>query len=173
METITHSNQDFIISRWDKIHILEKQANVLVKHLPNWVVGKQKPNPNANLYSPILSGLDNFNTEVEVAKEGIHKFIQELNSNGDTVSRIVLWIYQSNDMDALPHPSNGPLSGDKFYDNQDFKYVNYIFDDIFKEENHQKQTIFINKFDREYNKRKSFLKKKYFVLVLESPWASL
>jgi hypothetical protein len=182
--TITHSPIDLILKRFDKSVIAEYQGKVLVNYISDWLYYQPVPNQSSivrgeftlgsycKLYSPILSNTNDLDTELKKVYDGIEKFIQYLNSEGKTVSRLECWIDQSDDMMALLHPSNDtPDMFNRYQTNQDYKNGSWLFNDIFKTHNSVKQTVYGNKFDREINNFKPT--KKYFVLRIESSWLSI
>jgi len=182
--TVTQSPNNIILSRWDNVNIIEDQAINLVNYLPGWILFEPFPNGGSapvgsytKLFSPIYTSSDNLQAEVQKVYDGIQKFISDLNQNGKTISRIDCWIEQSDDIDAVPHPNNN-ISGNlptnsKYLSNQDYKFSNWVFCDIFKTENPATQTIFANKFLREENKLDNIVKKKFYTLRIDSCWLSI
>lgn len=172
--TIAHSQTDLILNRWDKNVILEHQGPLLVKHLSGWIYHQNSRSKSCQIFSPILTDKNDLDKEIKKVYDGITKFITDLNKDGKTVSRIECWLDQSNDQDALPHPSNNmAVASAKAQKNQDYKYCNYIFVDHYKTENFAKDTVYGNKFERELNSCKIKISKKYFVLHIKSSWLSI
>lgn len=182
--TITHSQPDLILSRWDKNNILEHQGQTLVSYLPNWTYYQPIPTKSyivkgnyplglyCKLYSPIFDQTTDYNKEIQMVYDGVDKFIKDLNKNGKTVSRIECWVEQSDDITALPHPLNDNATMVSNYQtNQDYKNSSWIFNDVFKTKDARKQTVYANSFERETNVFKPT--KKYYTLRIESSWLSI
>ena len=182
-QTLIYSPVDIIVNRSDN-SILESQANVLVNYLPGWEVFEPFPNGGkapagsyTKIYSPIFQiDNDDLASELQKTYDGISKFITNLNNNGNGVSRIECVLEQSDDKDAVPHPSNS-ISGNeprnsKYTENKDFKWSNWLFTDIFKTENWRRNTVYLNQTVRETND-KAKVTKKYYVLKISSSYKSI
>jgi hypothetical protein len=183
--TITHSQPDLILKRFDKNTILEHQGQTLANYIPGWSFYQPIPNQSfivrggypigsyCKIFSPVFdNATTDYNTEIQKVYDGVEKFIQDLNKQGKTVSRIECWLDQSDDVLAIPHPAND--NGDmvnRYQNNQDYKNAGWIFNDIFKTENTVKETVYGNKFVRQVNKFKPT--KKYYTLRIESSWLSI
>lgn len=177
-QTLIYSPVDIIVHRTDN-SILKSQANVLVNYLPGWEVFEPFPNGGrvpvgsyTKIYSPIFQiDNDDLATELQKAYDGISKFITNLNSNGNGISRIECVLEQSDDKDAVPHPSNS-ISGNepcnsKYTANKDFRWHDWIFDETFKTENARRNTVYLNQTVRETNDEVKTTK-KYYVLKISS-----
>jgi len=183
VEVVTHNNNDLILSRWDNINILQGKGPTLLTQLPDgWLLDVNGSHSINSLYSPILSKTDDIEAEVQKVYESIQKFINILNKDGHTVSRIECKLLQSNNNLALPHPDNynnqsnrleNNKGTDDYITNGDYKFSKYIFTDHFKVADGNDQ-VYGNKFSRECQKNlKSLVKKKYYILVIESAWRSI
>jgi len=174
---IVEYSNDIIVKRFDNDKILSSQGEVLIKHLPNWSVYEPHPNGGkapagtyTKLYSPIFESSKPLREALQEAHDGISEFIKELNASGKGISRIECQVEQSDDFDAVPHPSNDP-DMKKYFDNGDYKNSKWAFNQIFLTENHAKQTVYLNKYTREDNNVKII--KKYYILRIESSWSSI
>ena len=175
---------DIILDRNDRTHFIERQGSEIVKFLGYWnhfiPVGGFPSGCYSEIISPILSGEEQFELEVEKTKRSINKFIEELNKTGKSVSRIECWLEQSDDKDALPHPINGATGQGcypkKYLDNNDFKNGNYAFEYIMSSakmtNKYGSESVYGNRFDVETNE-KCLITKKYFLLKLKSSWNSI
>ena len=180
---VVYSDVDLILQSKDS-NVLEGQGYELVKYLPDWVVYEPFPNGGkaptgsyTTLYSPIFEkGKNDIQTELEKVFNGLAEFMKNLNSNGQTVSRIGCWLEQSNDYDAVPHPVNNIKghngTNQKYIDNQDFKFCNWVFDDITKQDLFG-EIVYGNRVNREINGLKTIVKKKYWGLHINSSWCSI
>jgi len=182
-KTITHSPIDIIVSRWDDKNILESQANNLLNYLPGWEIFEPFPNGGSapigsytKLFSPIFQKEeDNLTSHLQVVYSGISQFISDLNKTGKGISNIECWLEQSDEKEAVPHPSNS-ISGNepsnsKYIQNGDYKNCKWVFNDTFKTEDEINQTVFLNKTLRQINNVK--VTKKYYVLKINSSWLSI
>lgn len=174
---IIHNTIDIIVKRND-VNILESQASNLVNYLPGWEIYEPFPNGGkapvgsyTRLISPIFElNKDNLEFEVQKTLSGLSKFISDLNNTGKGISRVDCKLEQSDDIDAVPHPNNG-LSNTKYRDNKDYKNSSWVFSESIKSEDSFKETVYLNKTFRETNDVK--VKKKYYTLIIDSPWLSI
>lgn len=183
MVQITHTTTDIVLDRFDTINILDNQASSLINFLPNNFVifepfptGGQAPAGSyTKIYSPVFTSDDDVTDKVKTILDGIHEFINDLNSNGKTIGCIECYLEQSDDLDAVPHPINnvtGNLpTNPKYIQNGDCKNCNWIFSDMFM--TYDRTKVYGNKFNREINNLSGIIKKKYYTLRIESPWLSI
>lgn len=175
---VAHSSNDIIIHRYDDNSILKSQANVLLQFLPNCVIYEpfplNIPGKVQGAYTKIFTGIfENTKSLDDVLPQiyqGISDFINHLNKDGKTVSRIEGWIYQSDTKSHLPHTTNNPIGNMSMTSGCVYK-SNWVFCDIFKEENYHKQTVFSNRFIREINDVE--VTHKYWTLCIDSSWLSI
>lgn len=168
---VTHSSNDIIINRYDDNSILKSQANVLLQFLPNCVIYEpfplNIPGKVQGAYTKIFTGIfENTKSLDDVLPQiyqGISDFINLLNKDGKTVSRIEGRLYQSDTKSHLPHTTNNPIGS--------VYKSNWVFEDIFKEEDYHKQTVFCNRFIRVMNDVE--ITHKYWTLCIESSWCSI
>lgn len=175
---------DIILDRFDTNHFVKHQGSELIKYLNNWEhfipVGPFPTGCYAQLISPIFSSKEQFDLEVIATQLAINKFIEDLNTNGKSVSRIECWLEQSDDIDAIQHPINGGTAQEcrnqKYIDNQDYKNGNWVFEYIMSSAKMTNQygtsSAYGNRFDVDIN-NKCKIVKKYFILKIKSSWNSI
>lgn len=178
--TIEHSTNDIIIKRFDDTSILRSQALVLLNFLPNCVIYEPYPlnvpgkvqGASTKIFTGIFEQSTNLNGELDTIYKGISEFINHLNKDGKTVSRIDCILYQSDTKTHIPHTSNNPSNDITMPTGSVYKR-NWVFGDIFKVKDHHKQEVYCNKFTREVNDVEPMITHKYWTLCIESSWGSI
>lgn len=175
---------DLILCAEDDTHFIHLQGEKISKYLKYWdyfvPVGPFTAGSYSEVISPIFSGKEQFDSEVINTQLSINKFIEDLNKNNQSVSRIECWIEQSDDIDALPHPMNGATGQEcrpqKYTDNEDYKNLNWVFEYIMSSakmtNKYGTNSAYGNRFNVETND-KCEVTKKYFIFKLKSSWGSI
>lgn len=159
---------------------LEFQSENLLQYLPGWKLYKPFGNKTyQRLFSPIYEvGVDDIDAILVELDKSIENFMLSLNSNNQTISRIDCTLECSDEKESVVHIDNGLQGNVRFIDetkNRQKRYGDWIFSQMTKFVSkfvpNSGDDFYGNQFVRETNDFK--VSKKYYCIVLDSPYRSL